>query len=459
MHLLRAVLLFFGVLGAAAVCPKTYCTTLPTCWDHGECSIASDGTETCACDEGWTGTSCDTRTCSSATCVNGDCCESGCCCYAGWSGVTCETFIGHGIDNMIACRPDGFCVCDAEGADCSTMYANPAQYALDLALMPITRGNVYIDYEHAAECDCRVGSPFFLQSGLRKLLRFSAIVYNAGESSLFLGTPHAPDFVFTCTNRPEFPNWIRYRLYEYTKTGPVTVQDMLDYYANPVGDEPVLGAVTITPGTLVASATKSQVVHDDTRISGEHYIKHFASSTQGITHGWAQYAPASMDQCTWIDVTDVPLGEYLLRIDVNPTQSIIEQSYANNVVDVLLECDQDCGAHGTCNFGMGCVCDAGWGGAACTIDTSTTYVCVPNCAGKACGNDGCGGICGKCSHGFTCEPTSGVCSCTPNCVGRLCGTDGCGGACGICRKTNTVCTNCEDSGVDCSTTIYSCALI
>lgn len=34
--------------------------------------------------------------------------------------------------------------------------------------------------------------------------------------------------------------------------------------------------------------------------------------------------------------------------------------------------------------------------------------CIPNCAGKNCGDDGCGGSCGSCGVGWTCQ--SGTCT-------------------------------------------------
>jgi hypothetical protein len=35
--------------------------------------------------------------------------------------------------------------------------------------------------------------------------------------------------------------------------------------------------------------------------------------------------------------------------------------------------------------------------------------CVPSCAGKVCGSDGCGGSCGSCAPGETCAPTGNQC--------------------------------------------------
>ncbi len=43
--------------------------------------------------------------------------------------------------------------------------------------------------------------------------------------------------------------------------------------------------------------------------------------------------------------------------------------------------------------------------------------CTPSCAGKNCGDDGCGGSCGECSEGEFCDPEAGLCSnpvCTPS---------------------------------------------
>jgi len=56
--------------------------------------------------------------------------------------------------------------------------------------------------------------------------------------------------------------------------------------------------------------------------------------------------------------------------------------------------------------------------------------CTPNCEGKTCGDDGCGGVCGQCTDTQTCN-ASGVCECTPiDCAGRECGANGCNGFCG-----------------------------
>ncbi len=65
--------------------------------------------------------------------------------------------------------------------------------------------------------------------------------------------------------------------------------------------------------------------------------------------------------------------------------------------------------------------------------------CVPNCSGKDCGNDGCGGECGKCSGQNVCEGSK--CVCKPACDGKACGNDGCGGSCGECPGPQDACEN------------------
>ena len=111
-------------------------------------------------------------------------------------------------------------------------------------------------------------------------------------------------------------------------------------------------------------------------------------------------------------------------------------------------------------------------------------VCTPDCEGKECGKDGCGGLCGSCLEGVDCvdyqctgecmhdcapkgssECTgdaawrecgefdadgcldwsderpcpgagsceNGKCQCEPDCTGKTCGYDGCVGSCGTCK--------------------------
>jgi len=75
--------------------------------------------------------------------------------------------------------------------------------------------------------------------------------------------------------------------------------------------------------------------------------------------------------------------------------------------------------------------------------------CMPFCFGKECGDDGCGGLCGTCQEGYTCN--NGVCECVPKCQDKECGDDGCGGTCPpgcqegqICVDWHCCTPNCQD---------------
>ena len=78
-------------------------------------------------------------------------------------------------------------------------------------------------------------------------------------------------------------------------------------------------------------------------------------------------------------------------------------------------CDPPCGPDQVCRDGW-CVSDG----------------CVPDCSGRQCGPDGCGGACGWCSGAASCQIGAcvDVAGCTPQCAGAMVGADdGCGGVC------------------------------
>lgn len=59
--------------------------------------------------------------------------------------------------------------------------------------------------------------------------------------------------------------------------------------------------------------------------------------------------------------------------------------------------------------------------------------CVPDCTGRQCGQDGCGGTCGTCEGAARfCVDGQCVMGDPPMCDGKMCGADGMGGSCGSC---------------------------
>lgn len=74
-------------------------------------------------------------------------------------------------------------------------------------------------------------------------------------------------------------------------------------------------------------------------------------------------------------------------------------------------------------------------------DSDVDDVCIPQCTGRSCGQDGCGGNCPPgCFLPHECN-ADGHCICEPRCGGRECGDDGCGDECGTCDAPLT----CEET--------------
>jgi hypothetical protein len=73
---------------------------------------------------------------------------------------------------------------------------------------------------------------------------------------------------------------------------------------------------------------------------------------------------------------------------------------------------------------------------ACGCNAAHTACIQPDCTGRCCGDDGCGGTCtDECAaNDQVCNNTTCLCegTCVPNCVGKECGPDGCGNDCGPC---------------------------
>ncbi|MDX9720970.1 MAG: formylglycine-generating enzyme family protein [Myxococcota bacterium] len=120
--------------------------------------------------------------------------------------------------------------------------------------------------------------------------------------------------------------------------------------------------------------------------------------------------------------------------------------------DVLQSCEDGQVVSTNCALeGQLCVPSEAFGHVCRTPD------CTPDCSGKACGDDGCGGVCGPfvssdCFDGRLRQCEGGViqvvdcvesgdicqedgqggheCACVPDCTDKQCGDDGCGGLCG-----------------------------
>jgi hypothetical protein len=119
--------------------------------------------------------------------------------------------------------------------------------------------------------------------------------------------------------------------------------------------------------------------------------------------------------------------------------------------------DNNCDGVADDGYDLGPPCVAGLGKCAvsgflvCAPDgksaTCDAEPVAPDCGGKQCGDDGCGGICGDCpAWNYSC--VNGTCVCNPHCPGKECGDDLCGGVCGVCQLEEAcndgICDGCND---------------
>lgn len=148
-----------------------------------------------------------------------------------------------------------------------------------------------------------VGGP-----GVRRLLRFDALTANVSQVDLVLGDPSTnPAFVWSpCHGHYHFAGYSEYALVD------------------------ILGNL-IAPGRKQAFC-----VSDSERYLLDPWVPQtplYDCQFQGVQRGWADLYDAFLE-CQWIDVTNVPAGDYYLRVTVNPEGTIEESNYSNNVAYV-----------------------------------------------------------------------------------------------------------------------------
>lgn len=164
---------------------------------------------------------------------------------------------------------------------------------------------------------------------------------------------------------------------------------------------------------------------------------------------------------TVMPTQEVPEDDFLIETDSSDKEETEPVSEQETQADFPVQEDEpvtqepaeqdECSTDEECETGYECVAGA------CQL-----IVCQPDCAGKTCGDDGCGGSCGVCDDGNPCTNNiciangicmyenkanetpceggkciNGECVCQSDCAGKECGDDGCGGVCGTCDPIYT----------------------
>ncbi|XP_037312983.2 protein-lysine 6-oxidase-like [Pungitius pungitius] len=88
----------------------------------------------------------------------------------------------------------------------------------------------------------------------------------------------------------------------------------------------------IVTGSKVAEGHKASFCLEDTGCDPGFRRRYACTShTQGLSPGCHDTYAANID-CQWIDITDVPPGNYILKVTVNPNFYVLESDFTNNIV-------------------------------------------------------------------------------------------------------------------------------
>lgn len=227
----------------------------------------------------------------------------------------------------------------------------------------------YIDRETFHADSCALEEMCVGGTGERRLLKFATETANVGPMDVILGNPTEDQgFEYSdCHGHYHFEGYAEYELKD-------------------------------TAGDVVARGHKQAFcLLDSTQVDGNRPPQ-FHCGFQGITSGWSDVYGAGLD-CQWVDITDVPNGEYVLSIGINPERAIPESNYDNNVVEIPVLIGADPAVTDPCSStGPGRNC--GWSieeeyqATACEPGSLVTASCGCDCSGdpmlRACeGEAGC----------------------------------------------------------------------
>lgn len=241
----------------------------------------------------------DTRLCDGgegALCdpnLEGACAEGYLCCNQGTVN-----------DDVYRCEPPALALSYPGGLPSTAGCDAPDLFPTDLG-MAVWEDDIFVSDTSCVLAEQCVGGP-----GQRHILRFDTITPNAGSADLVMGVPsnHPDLFHFSdCHGHYHFDGY--------------AVYDLLD-----------------AEGNVVAAGHKQAFCLLDWENWSGYQGSGYSCSNQGISSGWQDVYGGHLD-CNWIDVTDVPPGNYVLRISVNaPLEStgkppIIERDYDNNVLE------------------------------------------------------------------------------------------------------------------------------
>lgn len=343
-------------------------------------------------------------------------------------------------------RGCGATVCCEIGASCVDGACAAGDLAIDVsALAPDVVRRTF------SASACEVGEGCIDAPGSRLLLRFSLETPNVGAADVRLGVPEEGDlFTFgACHAHFHFAGYAAYRLLDG------------------------LGVEVARGRKMAFCLLDTRRIRDDASET-----RRYDCTFQGIQAGWSDVYTRDLP-CQWVDVTDVPPGDYTLELAVNPDRVLAETSYDNNLVTVPVTIPVDtcpggcapldpacCGEADVCGHAANGVCDCGglaaWDEADCGGCLGTDPWCAPDtscpggctAAGSGCratAGDGvcdCGGAAGDDFDCGTCWSVDADCPAATTCPGGCLPPDGADPCCQL-ATTDDLCGRARDGVCDC----------
>ncbi len=169
-------------------------------------------------------------------------------------------------------------------------------------------GHLTLETISVAADSCMIEEACVGGTGDRKVLRFDTTTPNLGTADLILGPPEAT---------PEFFEWSEcHDHYHYSGYAEFTLRD--------------------AGGSVVGSGHKQAFCVRDSEPwvpEQEGQVPRYNCGFQGLTVGWADTYTWNLD-CQWVDVTDLPAGDYTLALEVNPGRAFPEKSFDDNRLEL-----------------------------------------------------------------------------------------------------------------------------
>jgi hypothetical protein len=169
-------------------------------------------------------------------------------------------------------------------------------------------GSAVIRTKRFEEDSCEIVEQCVTAPGVRRLLRFDTTTPNDGAGDMHLGRPDEVGGLFNYSECHQHYHFDTYASYELVDT---------------VGN-------VVAPGHKQAFCLMD---FEPWAPGVEWRDAKYDCEMQGISAGFADTYDSYLD-CQFIDITDVPEGDYRLRVSVNYEHVMAESDYTNNVTEV-----------------------------------------------------------------------------------------------------------------------------